>query len=122
MPTNASPEDDQVADASIADAMSPFLCDARLSDRERQILVLAARGLADKEISTRLGLAYTTIKSYWSRICFKVGATNRQLAIGKLVTHLAKRALTGEDLPRPPGTVQPASPRRRRPDVIDTTT
>lgn len=122
MPTNASPEDDQVADASIADAMSPFLCDARLSDRERQILVLAARGLADKEISTRLGLAYTTIKSYWSRICFKVGATNRQLAIGKLVTDLARRAVTGERLQRSSDTAPTAGPGRRRADVVNPTT
>jgi DNA-binding NarL/FixJ family response regulator len=108
---HASPEDDQAGDAFIADAMAPFLCDARLSEREQQILVLGAHGLADKEISTRLSLAYTTIKSYWSRICFKVGANNRQLAIGKLVTDLARRVLIGEELKRSSGTETPARPR-----------
>jgi DNA-binding CsgD family transcriptional regulator len=63
-----------------------------LSDREQEILELAAQGLVDKEISARLGLAYTTVKSYWSRICFKIAVKNRQLAIGKLVVDLARRA------------------------------
>jgi DNA-binding CsgD family transcriptional regulator len=63
-----------------------------LSGREQEILELAAQGLVDKEISARLGLAYTTVKSYWARICLKTAVRNRHLAIGKLLADLAARA------------------------------
>jgi len=82
--TDSSPE--------LSDAARSFGRIAGLSSRENELLELAASGLADKEISARLGLAYTTIKSYWSRICFKIGVRNRQLAIGKLVADLARKA------------------------------
>ncbi len=80
---------------ALADATKEFCQTVGLSGREREILELAAYGLVDKEISDRLGLAYTTTKSYWSRICFKLGVKNRQLAIGKLVADLAQRARRG---------------------------
>ena len=76
---------------ALSEAARSFGHTAGLSSRENELLELAARGLADKEISARLGLAYTTVKSYWSRICFKIGVKNRQLAIGRLVADLARR-------------------------------
>lgn len=73
-------------------ATRDFFQTAGLSVREQEILELAAHGLVDKEISDQLGLAYTTIKSYWFRICFKLGTKNRQLAIGRLIADLAEKA------------------------------
>ncbi len=73
-------------------ATKDFFQTAGLSVREQEILELAAHGLVDKEISDQLGLAYTTIKSYWFRICFKLNAKNRQLAIGRLIADLAEKA------------------------------
>jgi DNA-binding CsgD family transcriptional regulator len=70
-------------------AISGFCEGAGLSRRESQILQLAAHGLADKQISGELTLAYTTVKSYWSRIYSKVSVSNRQLVIGKLLIALA---------------------------------
>jgi DNA-binding CsgD family transcriptional regulator len=87
------------SDDALSDAARSFGHTAGLSSRETQILGLAVRGLADKEISARLGLAYTTIKSYWSRICFKIGVKNRQLAIGKLVADLATKACCSTGTP-----------------------
>ncbi len=75
----------------LTDATRSFSHSAGLSDREQEIFALAAHGLVDKEISERLGIAYTTIKSYWSRVCFKLGVSNRQLAIGRLFADLAAR-------------------------------
>jgi DNA-binding CsgD family transcriptional regulator len=80
---------------ALADATREFCQTVGLSGREREILALAAYGLVDKEISSRLGLAYTTTKSYWTRICFKLGVKNRQLAIGRLIADLAQRTRHG---------------------------
>ena len=60
-----------------------------LSGREREVLLLAAQGFADKQISGELGLAYTTVRSYWQRICLKVSASNRQIVISKLLAAIA---------------------------------
>jgi DNA-binding CsgD family transcriptional regulator/GAF domain-containing protein len=44
-----------------------------LSDREQQILGLAAAGLLDKQISHELGLSLNTLRTYWTRIRQKGG-------------------------------------------------
>ncbi len=55
---------------------------ARLSDRERQVLVLVARGLNNAEIADALGLSPLTAKTHVSRIMGKLGARDRaQLVI-----------------------------------------
>lgn len=77
------------ANDTLAMAVSRFGEREGLSTREREILDLAAHGLADKEISRQLGVAYTTVKSYWSRIYLKLSAQNRQSAISKLLVSLA---------------------------------
>jgi DNA-binding CsgD family transcriptional regulator len=70
-------------------ATARFSADTGLSAREGQILQLAAQGFVDKQISDELGLAYTTVKSYWSRIYSKASVSNRQLVIARLLTSLA---------------------------------
>ncbi|MEU4497439.1 response regulator transcription factor [Streptomyces sp. NBC_00210] len=53
-----------------------------LSDRERQVLALVARGLNNTEIAERLGLSPLTAKTHVSRIMGKLGARDRaQLVI-----------------------------------------
>jgi DNA-binding NarL/FixJ family response regulator len=90
-------------------AIFRFSEEAGLSSREHQILYLAARGLSDKEISRELRLAYTTIKSYWLRICSKVSVRNRQLVIGEFLAFLAAapdcRSLAAADANRKGGRV-----------------
>lgn len=50
---------------------------ARLSERERQLLTLAAKGLTDAEIGKHLEISETTVKSYWGRVRTKLGPRNR---------------------------------------------
>ncbi|MFE2047014.1 response regulator [Streptomyces sp. NPDC059459] len=53
-----------------------------LSDRERQVLTLVARGLTNTEIADSLGLSPLTAKTHVSRIMGKLGARDRaQLVI-----------------------------------------
>jgi DNA-binding NarL/FixJ family response regulator len=53
-----------------------------LSDREREVLTLLARGLNNTEIGEALGLSPLTAKTHVSRIMGKVGARDRaQLVI-----------------------------------------
>lgn len=50
---------------------------AVLTDREREVTALAATGLANAEIATRLGISPMTAKTHVSRAMFKVGARDR---------------------------------------------
>jgi len=48
-----------------------------LSPREREIAVLVARGLSNKEVARELGLSNGTVKIHLSSIFQKLGATSR---------------------------------------------
>jgi PAS domain S-box-containing protein len=52
-----------------------------LSDRERDVLFLAADGLTDKEIAHRLGIGAKTVRTYWDRVRGKLGASSRTQAL-----------------------------------------
>lgn len=52
-----------------------------LSDREREVLFLAAEGLTDKEIAARLEIRTKTVRTYWDRIRAKLGAASRTQAL-----------------------------------------
>jgi DNA-binding CsgD family transcriptional regulator len=52
-----------------------------LSDREGEILRLAAGGATDKEICARLKIAMPTVRTHWGRIRNKLGVFNRSHAI-----------------------------------------
>lgn len=51
-----------------------------LTDREREVLQLAAEGFTDKEIAHRLGIAPDTVRHHLSSIFDKLGVTNRAAA------------------------------------------
>jgi len=52
-----------------------------LSDREREVLLLAAEGLTDKEIALRLEIGSKTVRTYWDRIRQKLAAASRTQAL-----------------------------------------
>jgi DNA-binding CsgD family transcriptional regulator len=56
---------------------------ARLSDRERQVVALAALGRSNKLIAYELGLAYSTVRVLMARACVKLGTTSRSELIAR---------------------------------------
>ncbi|MDR3688167.1 MAG: PAS domain S-box protein [Fimbriimonas sp.] len=48
-----------------------------LSDRERQLVVLASKGLTDTAIAHKLGISLATVGTYWGRVRIKFGPLNR---------------------------------------------
>lgn len=62
-----------------------------LSARELQLVCLASKGNTDKEIANIVGLSIYTVRSYWVRICHKLGAHNR--------THAVSIVFANESLP-----------------------
>lgn len=60
-----------------------------LSQREEEILLLASRGLTDRQISTELGIRAGTINTHWSRIRLKLGAATRSEAVSILLKEKA---------------------------------
>lgn len=56
-----------------------------LTNRERQLLMLVAQGLANKEIGARLGIGEGTVKVYFSKLFRKLGVQDRfELALQAL--------------------------------------
>ncbi len=58
----------------------------RLSDREREILQLLARGRQNKEIVTALGISPSTVATHIRRIYEKLQVHSRAEAVGKFAT------------------------------------
>lgn len=48
-----------------------------LSDRERDIIRLAANGLNDKEVAEGLGISINTVRTYWRRMQVRLGKSSR---------------------------------------------
>lgn len=52
----------------------------RLSDREREVLILVAEGSANKQIARRLGISEKTVKGHMTKIFQALGVTDRTQA------------------------------------------
>ena len=63
------------------DTSAQIECLARLSGRQRQILLMTADGLANKEIAARLGIAEGTVKAHMHAIFKVLDVTNRTQAV-----------------------------------------
>ena len=60
----------------------------RLTDRERQVLLLLGGGLSNRELSLKLGIAERTVKAHISRILAKLCQTSRlQAAVISVLAH-----------------------------------
>ncbi|AEJ02289.1 two component transcriptional regulator, LuxR family [Nitrosomonas sp. Is79A3] len=51
-------------------------CLQKLTEREREVMVLAVQGRSNKEIGSFLGISYRTVEIHKSKIMQKTGATN----------------------------------------------
>lgn len=56
-----------------------------LSDREREVLMLAAQALSNFQIATRLGLTEATVKRHLRNVFVKLGAVSRIDAVNKAI-------------------------------------
>jgi DNA-binding NarL/FixJ family response regulator len=74
-----APLDPRVAGALLPgrDAASPA---DQISDRERQVLRLASKGLANKQIGRELGITERTVKVHLGNIFRRIGVTDRTSA------------------------------------------
>jgi DNA-binding CsgD family transcriptional regulator len=70
--------------SELADALAPGVVTERpipLTEQQRRILALAARGLTAQQMATRLGLSPKTIEQHKSRIFRKLGVPNQAAAV-----------------------------------------
>ena len=76
----------EATDALIDDARTPVV-GKDLTQRERELLALMARGLNNQDIADELGIALPTVKFHITNILAKLGADNRTEAVLTALKH-----------------------------------
>jgi len=61
-------------------------CTSSLTARQREIVMLAANGLSNKEIARRLGLSEGTVKLHLHNVYTRLGIRNRTVLVGLVHT------------------------------------
>lgn len=74
-----SPLDPKAARALLASRREPEPA-GQLSEREREVLVMVAEGLQNKQISRQLGISEKTVKAHLTRVFRAIGVTDRTQA------------------------------------------
>ena len=69
------------------------LQDPPAKSRQDQILLLAAEGMTDKEIASKLSLSPETVGTYWRRILSKYSAASRTEVVAKVVRLQAEASI-----------------------------
>lgn len=80
--------------AGMEEVIDAFGESFRLSDRECEVIRLAAAGLCTKEIGGRLGCATATVHTYWKRIYGKLSCWSREQALAQVLAFVAGHART----------------------------
>ena len=73
--------EEQSRDRAVRDAL------ARLTPREREVLVALATGLGDKEIAAAMGIRQETVKTHMANVFAKLGVESRMQALIVAVRH-----------------------------------
>jgi len=66
-----------------------------LSERERQLVVLASKGLTDTAIAFKLGISLATVGTYWGRVRIKFGPLNRTELVAVFLQEQAATVVDG---------------------------
>jgi DNA-binding NarL/FixJ family response regulator len=66
---------------SMSQALASRMPDSSLSNREREVLVLLAKGKSNKEIASQLGITEATVKCHVSVILMRLDASDRTQAV-----------------------------------------
>ncbi|MCS6963719.1 MAG: response regulator transcription factor [Thermoflexus sp.] len=73
-----------------------------LTEREREILALAAEGLTNRAIAQRLGISPRTVEYHLSQIFGRLGVSDRAAAVREALRRGWLREAAGEEPPSPP--------------------
>jgi DNA-binding NarL/FixJ family response regulator len=79
---------DRVVDPAVltgGEAEEPTEAASALTEREREVLVLLAEGHSNREIASSLFVSLPTVKTHLAHIYAKLGAKNRNEALGRAV-------------------------------------
>lgn len=66
---------------------------APLSERENQLLDLAAAGMTDQAIATHLGISLPTVSTYWGRVRIKMGPHSRTELVANYIREISSTAV-----------------------------
>jgi PAS domain S-box-containing protein len=73
----------------------PSIMAESLSERERQLVVLASKGLTDTAIALKLGISLATVGTYWGRVRIKFGPLNRTELVAVFLQEQAATVVDG---------------------------